>query len=81
MLMIKENNCAPKIRRLKWQSQHKELDGTKNIHNAGLSLYIYIYILRAPPIGGSHGAEQLAILAKGGVFSDLRLKAFVRITV
>jgi hypothetical protein len=31
-------------------------------------LYIYIYILRAPQLRGSHGSELFAILAKGRCF-------------
>jgi hypothetical protein len=36
-----------------------------------------MYICKAPVHDGPHGTDGFAILAKEGVFSDLRLKAFV----
>ena len=46
-----------------------------------LTMQAPIYMSRAPQFGGSRMSVSFAILAKEGVFSNLRLKAFVHIAV
>jgi hypothetical protein len=46
-----------------------------------LTMKAPVYMSRAPQFGGSRKSVSFAILAKGRCFSDLRLKAFVHVTV
>jgi hypothetical protein len=46
-----------------------------------LSMRVPIYMPSASQFGGSYMSVSFAILAKGRCFSDLRLKAFVHVTV
>jgi hypothetical protein len=46
-----------------------------------LTMQAPIYMSRAPQFGGSRRSVSFAILAKGRCFLNLRLKAFVHVTV
>jgi hypothetical protein len=46
-----------------------------------LTMQAPIYMCKAPQFGGSRRSLSFTILAKGRCFSDLRLKAFVHVTV
>jgi hypothetical protein len=46
-----------------------------------LSTRVPIYMPSASQLGGPYISMSFAILVKGGVFSDLRLKAFIHVAV
>jgi hypothetical protein len=46
-----------------------------------LLVWVHIYAPSAFQLGGPHLSLTIAILAKGRCFLDLRLKAFVHVTV